>query len=46
LAYAQSISSVSILCWEAGISLMTGGLFSFAFAAYEHFAGSAIPGLL
>lgn len=29
-----------------GIGLMTGGLFSWAFAAYEHFAGKSIPGLV
>jgi hypothetical protein len=27
-----------------GISLMTGGLFSWTFAAYEHFSGKSIPG--
>lgn len=27
-----------------GISLMTGGLFSWGFAAYEHFSGKSIPG--
>jgi hypothetical protein len=29
-----------------GISLMTGGVFSWTFAGYEHFAGKSIPGLL